>query len=199
MEKKVLIGLSLLVGVLLVLNLVKGNKSTTQAVKPVPSQQKAQATPPQASPPQPQPIPQAPQDIKPELPLSAIEEKKEEEKLPSPVEEVKPQEKKEEKQDKKEEKKQEVRPKKEQTAQKRPQTRPQSTKSQPNPAKPKEQAPVNLDGYALVCVIGGDCALYKDGQTIKKGSELNGWTVERISPDGIELRKGDQIRKVRLQ
>ncbi len=187
MEKKVLIGLSLLVGVLLVLNLVKGNKSTTQAVKPTPPQQQAQV------------IPQPQEVAKPELPLSAIEEKKEEEKLPSPVEEVKPQEKKEEKQDKKEEKKQEVRPKKEQTEQKRPQTRPQSTKSQSNPAKPKEQAPVNLDGYALVCVIGGDCALYKDGQTIKKGSELNGWTVERISPDGIELRKGDQIRKVRLQ
>lgn len=174
-----LIGLSLLVGVLLVLNLVKGNKSTTQAVKPPPPQQQAQV------------IPQPQEVAKPELPLSAIEEKKEEEKLPSPVEEVKPQEQ--------EEKKQEVRPKKEQTAQKRPQTRPQSTKSQSNPVKPKEQAPISLDGYALVCVIGGDCALYKDGQTIKRGSELNGWTVERISPDGVELRKGDQIRKVRLQ
>lgn len=188
MEKKVLIGLSLLVGVLLVLNLVKGNKSTTQAVKPPPPQQQAQV------------IPQPQEVAKPELPLSAIEEKKEEEKLPSPVEEVKPQEKKEEKQDKKEEKKQEVKPTIKHERKEKKEIKPQKTKPQTASVKEEKQgqAPINLDGYALVCVIGGDCALYKDGQTIKKGSELNGWTVERISPDGIELRKGDQIRKVRL-
>lgn len=194
MEKKVLIGLSLLVGVLLVLNLVKGNKSTTQAVKPVPSQQKAQTTPPQTSPP---PQPQA-------LPLQPLQPQpipqKEEEKLPSPVEEVKPQEKKEEKQDKREEKKQEVKPTIKHERKEKKEIKPQKTKPQTASVKEEKQgqAPISLDGYALVCVIGGDCALYKDGQTIKRGSELNGWTVERISPDGIELRKGYQVRKVRL-
>lgn len=188
MERKLIIGLSLLVGVLLVLNLVKGDKPTGQAVKQVPSQQKTQATPPQALPPpqpqalspqplQPQAVPQeAPQDIKPEK----------EEKLPSPVEETKQQEKQEVK---KREKKKETKPQK---------TKPQTAPAMDKKEKPSQE-PNTLEGYALVCVIGGDCALYKDGRTIKKGSELDGWIVERISPDGVELRKGEQVRKVRVQ
>lgn len=201
MEKKLIIGLSLLVGLLLVLNLVKGDKSTGQVAKQVPSQQKTQATPPQALPPpqpqalppqplQPQSIPQAPQDIKPELPPSAIEEKKEE-KLPSPVEETKQQEKQEVKQKIKQEKKEEKK-----GIKRKPQ--PQTTPAMDKEEKPSQETAM-LEGYALVCVIGGDCALYKDGKTIKKGSELDGWIVERISPDGVELRRGEQVRKVRVQ
>lgn len=50
-----------------------------------------------------------------------------------------------------------------------------------------------LKGYAIVCVVGGSCALYdaETGQSYREGSEIKGWVIERLSPQGAVLRKGN--------
>ena len=52
-----------------------------------------------------------------------------------------------------------------------------------------------FEGYGLVCVVGGSCALYdsKTGETFREGSEIRGWRIEKISPQGALLRKGDEV------
>lgn len=53
-----------------------------------------------------------------------------------------------------------------------------------------------LKAYGLVCRIGGDCVLYKDGNVLRAGDRIGDHTIKSISPGAVELEKDGQVRRV---
>lgn len=142
-----------------------------------------------------------PQAVKPEAPVvqplpSGVSNPPSPQTLP--VE--KPAEKPEEKPEKPEEK-----PKEENKAEKKPEGVQEKKLKKKEARKQKEERQEGrkqergeqkfFEGYGLVCVVGGSCALYdsKTGETLREGSEIRGWRIEKISPQGALLRKGDEV------
>lgn len=63
----------------------------------------------------------------------------------------------------------------------------------------KGKKAVRLEDYGLVCKVGGECVLYKDGQVIKEGDQFEGGRIVKISPSGVLLEEGGRRKLVEFK
>lgn len=177
------------VGLLFLLAIFKGGKKE-QSLPPAPP---PQAVKPEAPVVQPLPSgvsnPPSPQEAFQTLPVEKPAEKPEE-KPEKPEEKPKEENKAEKKPEGVQEKKL-----KKKEARKQKEERQEGRKQERGEQKAEVKKGKFFEGYGLVCVVGGSCALYdsKTGETLREGSEIRGWRIEKISPQGALLRKGDEV------
>lgn len=175
----------ILLGVVGLLFLLAIFKKKEQSLPPAPP---PQAVKPEAPVVQPLPSgvsnPPSPQEAFQTLPVEKPAEKPEEKPEEKPKEENKAEKKPEGVQGKKLKKKE---------ARKQKEERQEGRKQERGKAEVKKGK--FFEGYGLVCVVGGSCVLYdsKTGETLREGSEIRGWRIEKISPQGALLRKGDEV------
>lgn len=170
-------------GLLFLLAIFKGGKKEQSLPPP-------QAVKPEAPMVQPLPSglsnPPSPQEAFQTLPVEKPAEKPEEKPEEKPKEENKAEKKPEGVQEKKLKKKE---------ARKQKEERQEGRKQERGEQKAEVKKGKFFEGYGLVCVVGGSCALYdsKTRETLREGSEIRGWRIEKISPQGALLRKGDEV------
>lgn len=94
-------------------------------------------------------------------------------------------------------------PKKEQKSNPCPESRPKKKaqkkrkeRVQVKQTEKKEEEKADFSDYGLVCKVGGECVLYKNGQVVREGKTIPQGKVLRISPSGVVFEKDGKLKQV---